>query len=201
MSVEGSGGKVEGTASEALGTKHGADGGYTRYYKNAGEAGGGLSSPIAHADGKVGAESTVAISYDHDGKATGITLTSAHSGEHSAGLDLKGEHGDTKAGLGGSSGDGSRTETETHLGVLDNADRHALQRYIDSGGTDTTALQHRLDANGHTTVRVYSTTQDSTNVNIDGKILKFEAGDSHSTSVLDGTWEHTGSGQSVKIGP
>ena len=197
----GSGGSVSGSLTDAMGTKHAADGSYTNYYKQGASGSAGLTSPIAHATAKGGVESTIGISYDRAGHPTGVTVTSAHSGDLSSGLDLKGEHGDSKVGLGGSSGEGSRTETETHLGVLDNADRHALQRYLDSNGTDTAALQHRLDANGHTTVRVYSTTEDSTKINVDGKILKFEAGDSHSTSVLDGTWEHTGSGQSVKIGP
>ena len=199
---------VGGSASveDVLGRKHDLQNGTsTTYLKTGGELAGHVGTPF-EVGGKLKGEAVTAVTYDRNDRLSSYSVTVSGGAEGYSGMAGSGESQKVGAGGGMShhESEGVRVERQMTLDLNDPANREAVERYLESGGTDpvaTAKLGDQLLTDARVDQRVYDTGSTQSGANIDVKVFKFDGSRTVEDSTLTSMSHSNPGGQKIQTVP
>ena len=158
----------------------------TTYSKTSVELAGQVGLQV-EAGGKLKGEAISAYTHDASGRPAAYSVTLSGTAEGHAGYTGTGDSEKVGGGLSHHESQGVRIERQMTLDLSDPENRAAVERYVESGGSDpvaTAKLAERMHEDARVDQRVYDTGSTKSGANVDVKIVKIDGSMSTEESTL-----------------
>jgi hypothetical protein len=167
----------------------------TRYLRTGAELAGHVGLPF-EVGGRAKGEAITAVTFDRNDRVSSYSVTISGTAEGHSGFAGSGESQKVGAGMSHHESEGVRYERQMTLDLNDPENRAAVERYVESSGTDpvaTARLGDRLLGDARVDERVYDTGATQSGANVDIKIFKFDGSQTVEEAKLT-SMEHSNPG-------
>lgn len=175
----------------------------TTYTKTSVELAGQVGLQV-EAGGRLKGEAISSYTTDYSGRPASYSVTVSGTAEGHAGFTGSADSEKVGGGLSHHESQGVRVERQMTLDLSDPDNRSAVERYVQSGGSDPVAtadLADRLKDHARVDQRVYDTGSTKSGANIDVKIVKIDGSMTTEEATLRSMQHSSPGGPTIKTMP
>jgi hypothetical protein len=175
----------------------------TTYSKTSVELAGQVGLQV-EAGGRLKGEAITAYTHDASGRPAAYSVTLSGTAEGHAGFNGSADSSKVGGGMSHHESQGVRIERQLTLDLSNPENRAAVERYMDSAGTDPVAsaeLAQRLNEDARVDQRVYDTGSTKSGANIDVKVVKIDGSMTTEESTLRSMQHSNPGGPTIKTMP